>query len=376
MRENHRRLQFERRRNETSRVTPLNRQLPRMLIFRFPLLADKWATRLVVAFWAITFAFGCAHAQSEFEIIGAAGDCLPNKCVEYGRSKDRACEACLGLQEIWIVDATGCPEICELESGFRALRFIRCRGDSKCAVSYESFIANMNGPLSTSVYVHGYSPGKMVDEADALELAQAASHAAPFRLVIWQWKIEHRLLQGLKSNVVENMDRAERQGYYIAKIASRIRNQTALALVGHSFGSISVCAALHSLAVEQSGHESSNNLSTDSNRPIQTVLIAPAIGSESLLPSGRFSLATTQVDRMLITYNPRDRSLNAQAKITGNGNILGLTGMRGQKLLTINGNSITQMDVSSHLGGIHWLYRMLQESSTRRCIGAFVVANP
>ena len=353
-----------------------------MLIFRYPLLSDKLATGLVVAFWAIAFAFGCVQAQSEFEIVGSAGECLPNKCVESRRSNDHSfetdhpCETRSGLQELWIVDATACPELCDLESGFRALRFFRARGRSECEVSYESFLDNMNGSKSTSVYVHGYSPGKVVDEADALELAEAACHASPFRLVIWQWKIEKCVFQGLRSNVMQNMDRAERQGYYVAAIASRIRNQTPLTLVGHSFGSFSVCGALQSLAVDQSGYGSKNDLSTDSDRPIQAVLIAPAIGRDSLLPGGRFGLAITQVDRMLITYNPRDRSLNAQSSITRNGNILGLTGMCGQKLLTGAGNSITQMDVSPHVGGVHWLYRMLQDSSTRRFIGSSVVANP
>jgi len=57
------------------------------------------------------------------------------------------------------------------------------------------------------------------------------------------------------------------------------------------------------------------------------MLIGSAIGSCDLAPGGRYGLAISEVDRMLIFYNDRDKVLNAMSRITGDDQLLGRTGL-------------------------------------------------
>jgi hypothetical protein len=344
-----------------------------------PTFRTLYAAVFSLAAWLLSAAT-VGFAQFPFESLsstfGICDDCEGDASdVQCYFPQKSFCATC-GVQEFWIVDARACSDTCDVECGFRSLKYYRCEGQNRCPVSCETFLRSMTSELSTTIYVHGYSPVKAFEMLDGNELAASARSSFPFRLVVWLWPAEHHLFQGPLSNVHQKMERGERQGYYLATLARVIRKQSSLTLVGHSFGAFPLAVALQSMALEELPSKTVYGMDMNSNVPIQVALVAPAIPTNSLLPGSRYGLALSQVDRLLITYNPRDRTLNLQSLVMGDECILGLTGLPRSVEICEGLESFAQVNIEPNVGGIHWLYRILQGPATRSLIGRYTVAYP
>jgi hypothetical protein len=176
--------------------------------------------------------------------------------------------------------------------------------------SFDEFIAGVEPSLTTTIYVHGNT----VNRRMALKIADkvmdgVGRNGPPYRMVLWSWPSQHRLGLGFRNNVVSKARWSESQGYYLAWLVDKLNPRTTLTLVGHSFGTRSVAAALHGLATNRVAGYDLGPRQPVELRLMQAALVAPAMDNRWLWKGQRYGEALTQVDRMLITRNPNDRLL-------------------------------------------------------------------
>jgi Alpha/beta hydrolase of unknown function (DUF900) len=237
--------------------------------------------------------------------------------------------ACCSDHETWVVDATGVPTQGNLESGIRSLRYWRT-SPAGCRREYSSraFYAAMTPDIPTLFYVHGYGLG---ENGAVIGSSRLANYFRPcaggkFRTVTWVWDARHQLFASPLGNIRDKSQNAEAQGYYLANTIRQLSPDLRIAFVGHSFGCRSVCACLQGLATNIICQNFLPSNGLEVPRRMEATLIAPGVENFALGPSGRYSLALSQVERMQITYNPDDRVLRGLAFLTRDSNVMGLTG--------------------------------------------------
>lgn len=255
-------------------------------------------------------------------------------------------------REFWVVNTRHAPTCQCLAQGVDKIEFSQCSGGKFRRRTRAQFVEAVEPSMPTTFYVHGNA----LDHDYALRNARRVMHdlgRGSFRLVLWSWPAEHELGQGIAGNVREKASRSESQGYYLAWLISQLEPQSPLTLTGHSLGARTVTASLQGLA---SGEVAGQSLSIYPNqrRPIQAVLVAAAMDRTLLAPEARYGLAISQVDQMLITVNPGDRSLRRLGWITHtSGRALGAKGMPPASRQSPWGDRVTQVDVSNAIGGAH-----------------------
>ncbi|MBX9788174.1 MAG: hypothetical protein K2Y37_04605 [Pirellulales bacterium] len=213
--------------------------------------------------------------------------------------------------EFWVVSTRNAPVRCNLDQGLGCIEYYRRTGrDSYERYSLDEFLMAMDPSLPTCIYVHGNT----LDWDGAIEggtrvYRKIGRGIHGFRLVLWSWPAERLKGYGLEGNIVEKADRSESQGYYLAWLVDLLDPRVPLSLVGHSYGCRTVTAGLQGLAT---GHIACYDLPERHYigwRPMEACLVAAAMDKWLLTPRGRHALAVTQIDRMLITTNPDDRTL-------------------------------------------------------------------
>jgi hypothetical protein len=259
-----------------------------------------------------------------------------------------------GCRDMWVIDARSAPICGDLAAGMSDLQFFHAEqhGILQCWSEYSQreFLATADASLPTTYFFHGYG---MIRPGAILSGERVADYmgegAPPFRLVIWVWPARHRLLASTTRNLREKTTSANAQGYYLASLLRRIDPQSAVTLAGHSFGARCTLAALQGMAV---GHVEGIALPPDcavDRRRIQSALLAPAVSSFALSSSGEFFLAASEADRTLITINCDDGSLTLMARVTGDDDILGLTGPYHLE----PGSNVHLLDTNPYLGSHH-----------------------
>jgi hypothetical protein len=238
---------------------------------------------------------------------------LPPVCRDVRLCIDR-CKPANG--EFWIVSTRKAPTRCNLDQGLPCIEYYKRVGrDRYRQYSLDEFLMAMDPSLPTCIYVHGNT----LDWDGAIEggtrvYRKIGRGIDGFRLVLWSWPAETIKGAGIEGNVVIKADRAESQGYYLAWLVDLLDPRLPLSLAGHSYGCRTITAGLQGLAT---GHVAGYQLPERQYtgwRPMEACLVAAAMDKWLLTPRGRHALAVTQVDRMLITVNPKDRTLGLLPK--------------------------------------------------------------
>ncbi|MGD9646166.1 MAG: hypothetical protein AB7U73_10685 [Pirellulales bacterium] len=291
-------------------------------------------------------------ADEDFEgypVLGAEAPCPP-VCRDVRLCIDR-CQRAEG--EFWIVSTREAPMRCNLDQGLGCITYWKRTGrDRYQQYSLEAFLAAMDPSLPTCIYVHGNT----LDWDGAIEggtrvYRKIGRGIHGFRLVLWSWPAERIKGAGLESNVVIKADRAESQGYYLAWLVDLIDPRVPLSLAGHSYGCRTITAGLQGLAV---GHAAGYRLPPRQYigwRPMEACLVAAAMDKWLLTPRGRHALAVTQVDRMLITVNPNDRTLALLPKWF-NWEALGLNGLPARPIVPYD-QRVIQLESTSWVNKAH-----------------------
>ena len=275
---------------------------------------------------------------------------LPPVCRDVRLCIDR-CKPARG--EFWIVSTRKAPVRCNLDQGLGCIEYYKRVGkDRYQKYSLEAFLMAMDPSLPTCIYVHGNT----LDWDGAIEggtrvYRKIGRGIDGFRLVLWSWPAERLKGYGLEGNVVEKAYRAESQGYYLAWLVDLLDPRLPLSLAGHSYGCRSITAGLQGLAT---GHIAGYQLPERQYtgwRPMQACLVAAAMDKWLLTPRGRHALAVTQVDRMLITVNPKDRTLALLPKWFP-WEALGLTGLPARPIAPYD-QRVLQMESTSWVNKAH-----------------------
>ncbi|WP_442508498.1 hypothetical protein SH528x_000023 [Novipirellula sp. SH528] len=228
------------------------------------------------------------------------------------------------------------------------------------------FFASINGdlaadPVPLCIYVHE----NRVSAEDAwgraksiyCQLQQASQpHNDRFRLVVISWPSD-RIGIRPRPDAQIKAQRSEMHGYYLAWLLDQIDPRVPVSLFGTSYGPRMITAALHLRAGGTiAGHQLAP--SAPSIRPaVRVALFASALDSDWLLPNHHHGRAMTQVERMLIAYNPSDSVLHWYPRMNGRGgpSALGYVGMSPSRL-GVDGYKVQLMNVSGSVGKTHsWL---------------------
>jgi len=278
---------------------------------------------------------------------------------------------CSSDSDSWVVDATNAPTQGDLDSGIRSIRFWRSTGGRfRQEYSLTDFAAAMTPEIPTLFYVHGYG---LREKGAIFGATRLSSYLNPcdgkrFRTVAWVWDARTQLLASLKTNIRDKSENAEAQGYYLAHTIRQMSPEAEIALIGHSFGCRSVCACLHGLATNRVGQSLLPSNGLDGPRRLEATLIAAGVENDSLGPTGRYSCALNQVERMLITVNPNDRILRGLALSMHDFKVMGLTGPVMQDWPTEYRCKVSVNNLSSSVWGAHRLGRYTRDPSSRPAI--------
>ena len=164
-------------------------------------------------------------------------------------------------------------------------------------------------PRLTVLFVHG---NRMTAEESVAQgvrsfqrLISEACDAPPVRFIVWSWPSEPLIIPVLRDTHIK-LCRAETESHFVAQFLGRLPATTPVKVIGFSLGARVVSGSLHLLGGGMLGDQPLDITDRVRQTPVRAMLVAGAIDQDWLLPGGYHSAALSQVDRMFLTYNPRD----------------------------------------------------------------------
>ncbi len=245
----------------------------------------------------------------------------------------------LGRREFWVVNTRHAPVCKGLDHGVKRITYWKRENGQLVRKSLEQFLAGVDPSLTTTFYVHGDTVNRRLALRIADKVMNGVGRDVPaYRMVLWSWPSQHRFGLGIRGNILTKARWSESQGYYLAWLVDKINPRTSLSLVGHSFGSRTIAAALQALATNRiAGYDLGPRSHPGKDwppeakdwRPMQAALVAPAMDNRWLWPGWRYGKALTQVDHIFVTRNPNDRLLRIYSDkyLPAGVRALGLTGI-------------------------------------------------
>ncbi len=221
---------------------------------------------------------------------------------------------CLSAEDrLWMISSRHITsEACQADLNSVSLRFSRlyCNGQTTSS-SVDEYFSTLDSSRPVVVYVHG----NRQDAQDAIErglfvyreTVQYRCGVGPIDWVIWSWPSDKEGI--LVKDAREKAYRTDAQGLYLASILRRHAEQSLpTTLIGYSFGGRVITGALHAMAGGSIGRR------TLPGAPVigasyDVGLVAPAIENDWMDTCGYHSLATQNIDRIVLLYNQRDAVL-------------------------------------------------------------------
>lgn len=277
-----------------------------------------------------------------------------------------------GEADVWLVSTRSAPTRGALCSGEERIGYWRLGADGCWETrDAEAFHAAADPSVPMTFFVHGNqtTANEAVREAWPLgRCLQREADGRPYRLVIWSWPSD-RIRGRVRHDVRVKAARSDAQAYYLAQTLRRLPRDVPVNLVGYSFGSRIITGALHLAA---GGRLAGRQLpgATIDRMPVRAVLVAAALDSDWLLPGRRNGLALSQVERMLITVNHRDRVLRwYPAMRRGRGPwAMGEVGPRVGR----GAEKIERLNVTQAVGRRHDWCRYIASGCLRAAIGGYL----
>lgn len=321
----------------------------------------------------LTIAIVLASACGELHAASADGcksSCSPCAKGEYWRINSLKAPPC------------GCLNPDKLEY----FVYVCGRGWKKSSLS--AFLAADDVGISTSFFAHGYFPQRRMTRERMVESSTDGGWLAyknlsprdrPFRLVLWSWPGERDDGSQLVANLRKKLVWAEVQGWYLAWVIDRMDPMVPVGLVADSLGAPTLTGALHVLgggAVK--GHALEERVHPD-RMPLSAALVAGTMNNTWLIPGHRHGMALSQVDRMIITVNPRDRMLKLYTafRIGGGSPAVGATGIPGgASRLGPYADRVVHFNVTGYVRVRHWWTKYLRIPAVTSRLSPFVFPAP
>jgi hypothetical protein len=335
-------------------------------LIRFIGLADSAANLSV---------FVAKENSSPVEAIAAGSDASPadNASVVESTSGNSACEDA-GLagfaageqhgHELWVVSTRGlrgasCGQ-CVADFNPTVEQFICGRGWIKSSLA--EFLSTDDNARTTAIFIHGNDTDASEAESRGRSLYRSLLTSRcdmpPTRLVIWSWPSE-RVIPRYRKDAQLKACRTTVEGYYLAQFIDQLGPQTPVSLGGYSYGAGVVTSGLHYLGGGTLDGRQLVERQHPDRDPANVILLGAAIANNWLLPGMRHQHALSQVERMVILFNPTDFVLHFYPRLWGGHGpeALGATGLAAPRRLGSERAKITQINVQPQLHRRHgWDY--------------------
>ncbi len=235
--------------------------------------------------------------------------------------------------QVWLINTRSAARCGTVDPADPRIAYSRFDGNGHWAASdRKTFVEGEGRSLPTVIFVHGNRTSRRLAVEDGWRVLRRIQRRGPFtqdavpqgplRLVIWSWPSD-RIRGNNRQDVRVKAGYSDVQGLYLADCLREIEPDVPVTLVGYSFGARAITGALHllgggRLAGRQLPDVAPEDRPAPRTEPIRrAVLIAPAMGSDWLLPGRRNGLALSQVKRLLITQNDSDPVLRWYPLLSG-----------------------------------------------------------
>ncbi len=250
-------------------------------------------------------------------------------------------------------------------------------GQGWVPASQEEFLAADEPGVNTCFYVHGYRMSHIEALDEGWLTYQQFSHCIPaeqpLRFVIWSWpsmQVARSLYDVRLKACVSDI-----HALHLAWLVDRMNPDVPVSLIGYSYGARLTSGALHLLGGGLlAGHVLHR---VHSHRlPVRVALIAGALDSHALTRHGRNARAPSQLDRMLVTVNSKDRVLLHYPLLPGlletGPPALGYTGFFAESLGP-ESHKVKQCNVTAYVGKEHDWSRYLNSPAILSLLRRYVL---
>jgi hypothetical protein len=289
-------------------------------------------------------------------VVPAAAEAVVENDTEM---PDRGVESAERTQDsLWLVSTRhlGCSSQYNPDKlNFQVMRYDWTEGwlDSEL----KAFLDTGDPNSVTAIYVHG----NRVDRGQAIQrgmlayrsLVRGVEDPQPIRFVVWSWPSTKICcpLRDVRSKAV----RSDYDSYYVGVFLSRLDPKTRVGMFGFSYGGRIISGALHLVGGGKMFGLTVPNVEPREERTARAVLMGAAMPNYWLLPGHRHGQAVSQVDRMLVQYNPCDRALRMYRFVERRSRpqALGYTAFPWLSELGEDASRIEQQNVSPQIGNNH-----------------------
>ena len=222
----------------------------------------------------------------------------------------RLYDACCQPVDYWIVSSRCCPQGgCGWSLGC-PLDYFHFRDGQLFLATREEYLASFRPEVRSCFMIHGSFVAWNDVRSQSLTTyhwLRSASHCQPMHVVFFTW-CSNRQLGPLPIMTIEMLGQiAEFNGLYLAQLLAATPSDQRISLIGHSHGTRTVLAALHSL---QGGMVSGRPpLAAIQRQRVRVVLAAAAVDHDWLNPGRQYGLALSGVECLVNLRNRFDTAL-------------------------------------------------------------------
>jgi hypothetical protein len=256
------------------------------------------------------------------------------------------------------------PKCANLDWGFEHISIKHW--DAKCHrwtnETLESFLAQ-EATMPTLFFAHGNT----LKDKGAMKqcwLLYGKMRCCPGqkRLAFWSWPaqiaIKRPLIRPRKlilANLRIKYVYSEYQAYYMAKVVQKMSMTQRVTLGGHSYGGIIASAAAHFLGGGTLRGLTLEGATATEMHNLRVANISGAFDNDALIPGCRFGQAFVAAEKVLVTRNATDKTLDNWPKISLRGKkALGVTGLNAN-LLGQYVNKLCQITMTADVGRSHYI---------------------
>jgi pimeloyl-ACP methyl ester carboxylesterase len=313
--------------------------------------------------WALWRLAAATLIVAATAVAASAQYCTPDQCDECDLHNCHT-SCCYDSPDLWLFNTRCVPKCSNLDDGFNhiSIKHWDASHHRWCNETLESFLAQ-EASMPTVIFAHGNT---LADKGAMKQcwLLYGKMRCCPGqkRLVFWSWPAQiaiKRPLLRLKKLIMANLRikyvYSEYQGYYMAKLVQKMSMTQRVTMGGHSYGGIIASAAAHYL-----GGGELRGLTLAGAEPVErpnlrVANVSGAFDNDALIPGFRFGQAFVAAEKVFVTRNCRDSTLDNWPKVSLRGRkALGVTGVNAD-LLGQYRDKLCMITMTADVGKSHYI---------------------
>ncbi|MDB5340516.1 MAG: hypothetical protein JWN70_6135 [Planctomycetaceae bacterium] len=267
--------------------------------------------------------------------------------------------------DYWVISSRNCPQAGSPCTADQNTQYYYFGPTGKGGLRNPAdFYSTLRPDVPVCILVHGSLVGwdqMLTDGHQTYEWLKKAQPNTPFRLVLMTWPSERPLLLVAPVDFTLLGRRSAYNGFYLARVLSKMPTETSVSMIGHSHGARMVTSALH---LTGGGDAYGYRLETRATPwpRMRAMTAAAALDHNWLDPDERYGHALDNVESFVNLRNRNDFALRLYLlQVPLSRESLGRVGFnaRDQQLLGANYTKVRDVEVSPILGARHvwpWFY--------------------